>query len=407
MKQPSSPIIKKILLFGMLSGAISLLLACLGFGIVEFYKIKNESLIKLNSQADILTYNLEPTLLFEDKDAADNILRSLQGDQSVTKINVYTVDKDKFTLFAAFVRSEESGNIRLRKDISRDGKKIGWLEIESVYAGLMERYLVYLFVCLVIILISIPCLYIISAPLRQQVSNSVVQMLETTEALKRSNQDLEEFAYVTSHDLKAPLRGIASLAEWLASDYKDKIDAAGQEQLGLLLKRVRRMHHLIDAILQYSKIGRTKEEKTEVDLAKVVKDVVDSLGVPGHIVVGIDSHLPVITTQAVQIEQVFQNLLSNAVRYCDKPKGEINIRCEEAGAFWTFSISDNGPGIEEKYYDKIFKIFQTLGANEETGSTGVGLAIVKKIIDRSGGRVWIESKLGHGTTFYFNLPRTK
>lgn len=398
-----SPIIKKIILFGILTGAISLVLACIGFGIVEFYKIKNESTRRLISQMEILAFNLKPTLLFDDKDAASEILRSLQSDPTIIRVTLYKMDGEKL---AAFVQAEGRGNVRLQKDIYNEQDKVGWLVMESVYPGLLERYAAYVFVCLIIILISIPCLYVLSAPLRRQVSQAVVQLIDTTEALKRSNQDLEEFAYVTSHDLKAPLRGIASLAEWLANDYKDKLDPAGQEQLNLLVKRVRRMHHLIDAILQYSKIGRTKEEKAPADFNKLVKDVVDSLSIPSAITVRIDSGMPTLTVPVTQTEQVFQNLLSNAVKYADKSKGDIAIGCTENGRYWQFSVSDNGPGIEEKYFEKIFKIFQTLSSSDDPESTGVGLAIVKKIVERNGGKVWIASTVGVGTTFFFTLPKT-
>ncbi len=403
MKTAQPPIIKKIMLFGILSGAISLLLACVGFGIVEFYKIKSESLARVNSQIEILIYNLQPTLLFEDKEAADKILLSLQNAPSLNRVRIYKNDGREFT---AYIRMDQDGDLKLTKSIQFEGRPLGRIEIESHYVGLRERYLTYALVSLLITIISIPCLFIISAPLRAQVGKSVAQLVETTEALKRSNQDLEQFAYVASHDLKAPLRGIASLVDWISSDYTDKLDDNGKEQLGLLAKRVRRMHDLIDGILQYSKVQRTKEEKTSVNFNELVKEVIDSMAVPEHIEVKIEGPLPTLLTPRIQMEQLFQNLLSNAVKFIDKPRGLIRINGTEEGDHWRFSIADNGPGIDSKYYEKIFQIFQTLASREETESTGVGLAIVKKIVENNGGKVWVESQVGSGTTFLFTLSKS-
>lgn len=218
------------------------------------------------------------------------------------------------------------------------------------------------------------------------------------------NKELKEFAYVASHDLKAPLRGIKTLAEWLTKDYADKIDDAGKEQLKLLTSRVDRMHNLIDGILQYSRIGRIQEKPTPINLKEMVPDIIDLVAPPSNIEVSVENELPVITFEETRIRQVFQNLISNAIKYMDKPKGKITIGCSDEENQWKFHVTDNGPGIEEKYFEKIFKIFQTLsqgGSNYE--STGIGLTLVKKIVELYGGKVWLESKVGQGTTFFFTV----
>jgi PAS domain S-box-containing protein len=225
------------------------------------------------------------------------------------------------------------------------------------------------------------------------------------EQLASANQELKDFAYVVSHDLKAPLRGIKTIADWISTDYADKLDNDGKEQLSLLANRVDRMHNLIDGILQYSRIGRTEEERVQVNLNELVTEAIDMIASPENITITIENKLPTIECEQTRIMQVFQNLLSNAVKYMDKPNGQIKVGCVEEGAFWKFSVADNGPGIEEKYFEKIFKIFQTLTPRDEFESTGIGLTVVKKIVELYKGKIWLESKVGEGTTFFFTLPK--
>lgn len=236
---------------------------------------------------------------------------------------------------------------------------------------------------------------------RKQIEARQIQLLNE---LKTVNQELNDFAYIVSHDLRAPLRGISSLAGWIATDYADRFDEEGKKQIQLLIGRAKRMHSLIDGILQYSRVGRIKEEKLEVDFNNLVKNVIDLINPPKNIEIEIKNNLPIILCEATRIEQIFQNLISNAVKYMDKSEGEIKIKCSKEGNYWEFAVADNGPGIEEKYFEKIFQIFQTLKPRDEVESTGIGLSIVKKIVEMYGGKVWLESKVGCGSTFYFTLP---
>ena len=230
--------------------------------------------------------------------------------------------------------------------------------------------------------------------------------------LESANEELKNFGYVVSHDLKAPLRAIGSLANWLSTDYADKFDDEGKEHMRLLISRVHRMDGLIDGILQYSRVGRVKETIVAVELNQLVREVIDLLAPPENMTVSIDNSLPTVMTEPTRIQQVFQNLLSNAIKYMDKPRGEIRIACVAEGTQWKFSISDNGPGIEQQHFEKIFQLFQTLAPRDRVESTGVGLALVKKIVEMYGGRVWLESTIGlnsktkQGSTFFFTLPRT-
>jgi signal transduction histidine kinase len=175
--------------------------------------------------------------------------------------------------------------------------------------------------------------------------------------------------------------------------------------MNLLLDRVERIYNLIDGVLKYSKVGRIQEGQAQINLNKFLPEVIDMIAPPENIHVTIENELPNIMCEETHIMQLFQNLLSNAIKYMDKPEGWIKISCIEEGNFWKFSIADNGPGIEEKHFERIFRMFQVLSVNEEVEGTGVGLTVVKKIAELYGGKIWIESKVGQGSTFFFTLPK--
>lgn len=225
--------------------------------------------------------------------------------------------------------------------------------------------------------------------------------------LSRSNKELQEFAYIAAHDLKAPLRGIATLADWIATDCAESFDEQGKKQVQMLIDKVKQMSSLIDGILKYSKAGNTTRGRQEVDLNEVVSDIIKQIDPSKNVEITIDNELPTLAYEKTHILQIFQNLLTNAVKFMDKPDGQINIGCVIQDDSWKFSISDNGPGIEQKHCDRIFKMFQTLSPQSNSESTGIGLAIVKKIIEVNGGQVWVESEPGNGSTFFFTLPQQK
>ncbi len=231
------------------------------------------------------------------------------------------------------------------------------------------------------------------------------RVAERTAELKSANDELKSFAYVVSHDLKAPLRAISQLTGWISEDYAEEFDEEGKNKIKLLLNRVKRMYRLIDGILDYSKIGRVREKKMQVDLNQLVRDVTDAISPPDSIRVRINNDLPVIVCDKTRMEQVFQNLLGNAVKYMDKPRGEVKISCIDEGRHWKFSVTDNGPGIEDKYFEKIFQLFQQATPVDKHESTGLGLTIVKKIVELYGGEIWVESEAGKGSTFFFTLSK--
>jgi signal transduction histidine kinase len=195
------------------------------------------------------------------------------------------------------------------------------------------------------------------------------------------------------------------LTDWISTDYADKLDDNGKEQMNLLMRRANRMYNLIDGILQYSRVGHVEEEKVVVNLNELVAEAIDMIAPPENITITIENELPTIECEQTRIMQVFQNLLSNAVKYMDKPQGQIKVGCVEEDGFWEFYVADNGPGIEEKYFEKIFQLFQTLAPRDESESTGIGLTIIKKIVEMYGGKTWVQSKVGSGSTFFFTLPK--
>jgi PAS domain S-box-containing protein len=228
---------------------------------------------------------------------------------------------------------------------------------------------------------------------------------QRTAKLEAANKELKDFAYVVSHDLKAPLRGISRLAHWLVEDYRDVIDDKGREMAELLIGRVKRLDTLIEDILRYSRIGRIHEEHTIIDLNILLHEVLDLLNPTEHIQITMEPELPTIVAERTRIFQVFQNLIGNAVKFLDKPSGEINVQYQDDGLYWRFSVTDNGPGIEERHSERIFQIFQTLQPRDEFESSGIGLALVKKIVELHGGTIGVESTPGTGSTFWFTLPK--
>ncbi|HVL68639.1 MAG TPA: PAS domain S-box protein [Vicinamibacterales bacterium] len=233
------------------------------------------------------------------------------------------------------------------------------------------------------------------------------ELARVAAALARSNAELDAFAYAASHDLRAPLRGISNLAQWIEED----LTAAGslrpetREMLELMRSRMHRMEALIDGILQYSRAGRITERAVEVDTRRLVQDVVDLLSVPEPARVDISAGLPVIESPLAPLQQIFMNLIGNALKYNNSPEPVVRIAAADAGEFVEFSVSDNGPGIAPEYHERIWGIFQTLEARDKVEGTGIGLSLVKKLVEGQGGRAWVESAPGDGATFRFLWPR--
>lgn len=227
----------------------------------------------------------------------------------------------------------------------------------------------------------------------------------TAKDLAESNQELDQFAYSASHDLRAPLRGIQSLCEWIREDCYDILPAESRKHLDLLQIRAKRLDSLIHGILEYSRAGKPNSQSEAVDLNKLLADIIDSLTPPKNIKISIDMTMPEIVTYKALITQVFLNLISNAIKFNNKSQGYIRVGYKELDDYYKFYISDNGPGIEPIFHQKIFELFQTLQSRDTIEGAGIGLPLVKKIIDKQGGVIEVESILGKGTTFYFTWPK--
>ncbi len=240
----------------------------------------------------------------------------------------------------------------------------------------------------------------------QELSRLSLLLANTNQALAERNQELDSFAYIASHDLKAPLRGVINLSQWLEEDIKDNLAPENQEQLQLLRKRVYRMETLIDGLLQYSRVGRTQTPSEKVDVSELLAEITDSLNPPATFNIEIAPEMPVFITKKLLLSQVFANLISNAIKHHPRDDGNLKISVEDSGEFYLFTVADDGRGIDPKNNDKVFTIFQTLESRDRKENTGVGLSIVKKIVESEGGKISLDSEFGKGATFRFTWLKT-
>ncbi len=231
------------------------------------------------------------------------------------------------------------------------------------------------------------------------------ELNRSTAKIKAINEELTQFADIVSHDLKAPLRGIISLSTWIADDYKDALGDEGRENLSGLCGRAHRMNDLIDGILRYSSAGREELSLVVVETRELVAEVIAALAPSCDITVEIEGDLPKVVYDRTQLSQVFQNLIDNAIKHMEKPAGRVTVSCRRARDLWEFSVRDDGPGIPSAHFERIFKIFQTLKPKDEASSTGIGLSLVKRYVERHGGTVEVRSVVGEGSTFSFTVPR--
>ena len=232
------------------------------------------------------------------------------------------------------------------------------------------------------------------------------ELARRADDLVRSNKELEQFAFVASHDLKEPLRKIAGYAELIQARYHAKLDEKGERFLTYLQDGVKRMDAIIGDLLTYSRAGRGGDVREAVDMSDLVSEVLEDLEKAlddVHANVNIKD-LPPIYANRTQIRQVIQNLVANAIKFHGEAKPEITIGAERMGEFWRFFVKDNGIGMEAQYFERVFEIFQRLHTRTEYPGTGIGLAICKKIVEQHGGRIWVESAIGAGSTFHFTLP---
>jgi signal transduction histidine kinase/DNA-binding NarL/FixJ family response regulator len=247
----------------------------------------------------------------------------------------------------------------------------------------------------------------------QQLRDRVIEIEQTnirlsvaTRLLEKRNQELDEFACIASHDLQAPLRGIANLTDWLSKDLEGNLPPENQEQIDLIQVRVLQMDTLIKGLLQYARVGRENVESTSINLSQTIAEAVETIAPSPNFQVHFPTNLPTVKTQALLLRQVFANLIGNAIRYHDRDLGNVEILAIEREYLWEFTVVDDGPGIAAEHHKKIFGIFQTLTTKNEKKGTGVGLAIVQKIVESRGGSIWVKSSGDRGSAFSFTWIKT-
>ncbi len=221
--------------------------------------------------------------------------------------------------------------------------------------------------------------------------------------LEDRNKELNDYAHIVSHDLKSPLRNINALATWIKEDYQESISDQATEYIDLICDNIARMESFVNGILEYSTIGLKDVRNSFIDLNKILNDIKEHIYIPEKITLKIHPNFPTIKGDHHRLHQLFQNLISNAVKYNDKEKGIIEVGYTIKDNVYEYFVKDNGMGIEKKFYEKIFNIFQKLGNNDD--ATGIGLSIVQKIVKSYHGKVWLTSEVGKGTTFYFTLTK--
>ena len=229
------------------------------------------------------------------------------------------------------------------------------------------------------------------------------QKEELLNSLEKQNEQLNDYAHIVSHDLKSPLRSISALLSWTKEDFEEKLGEQSLVNLNLMQDKIEKMDKLISDILNYSSIENEGMNTELVDINVILNTIVNSIYIPEHIKVLVKQKLPTLKADATRMQQLFQNLISNAVNYIDKEKGLVEVDYTETSEFYIFSIKDNGVGIPEEYHEKIFKMFSTLGNYEN--SSGIGLNIVKKVVELYKGKIWIESEVGIGSTFFFSIAK--
>jgi PAS domain S-box-containing protein len=233
----------------------------------------------------------------------------------------------------------------------------------------------------------------------------ITERKKTLATLEERNQELNSFVHIVSHDLKAPLRGITNLSQWIEEDLEERLSAESQENMALLRSRVHRMETMIDGLLEYARVGRTAATVEPVAVKELLAEVIDSVAPPPTFHIHLAPNLPTLYTKRLWLSQVFANLIGNGVKHHNLLNGCIRISCHDRGDFYEFVVADDGPGIAPEYHDKIFMIFQVGSTQDSQNSSGIGLSIVKKIVETERGTIHLESEPGKGTTFYFTWPK--
>lgn len=232
------------------------------------------------------------------------------------------------------------------------------------------------------------------------------QLLTYTCQLERSNQELDEFAYITSHDLRSPLQAVKNLANWIRDDNRETLTEESTRHIELMHQRIGRMECLLDDLQKYSRIGRVEQSIQPTDVGAVLAGIVESLPRSDQMKIKIGSDMPVLTTFKSPLELVLRKLIENAIKHHNRNDGQILITCRESGEYFLFQVRDDGPGISPEFHTRIFKVFETLRPRDDVEGSGMGLSIARKTVETVDGEIWLESELGKGAAFCFSWPKT-
>jgi len=431
-----------------------------GFALISYYSVRlfEEHLLDTMGVIARAAGNYSAiALAFEDPAEADTSLGNLAGFDYVLEAHLFD---DRRRLFASYVRDGEGdppdrifdshgeisgGYVHVFAPVIWDEDRYGTIYLRGSTSELEElkgKHLTYMVtVMLVLVAAAIVSAYLlqrlISKPIlhlaarAQEISDHadysirvekpgsdeigllydgfnemLAQIQLRQEELERSNRDLDQFAYVASHDLKAPLRAIATLSGWLEEDLQGQLSEEARRQMQLLRSRVQRLDGLIEGILQYSRAGRGASRGETVDVAELLDEVIELLAPPEGFRIVVGPGMPTLVTGRYRLGQVFSNLINNAIKYHRHRDGEVRITVEKRADFYEFSVADDGPGIPPQHHAKVFLMFQTLQPRDEVESTGLGLSLVKKLVEDEGGRIVLESEPGQGATFRFTWPAT-
>lgn len=305
-------------------------------------------------------------------------------------------DYNKVQVLAAYAPIPEMG-IGLVSKINLDEIRAPFIRV-----GLLNALF-----SIVVMILAVFLTRFLTFPIIQTLEHRTQDLEKLSTTLARSNADLEQFAYVASHDLKSPLRGIENLLGWLSEDLQGRLEEKEQRYIDQLHSRTARMEALLDALLEYSRAGRKKYKIETIDIGDMIETVTEFLALPETMVVSHDPIMPIINSVRVPMELMFRNLISNSFKHHDRDHGQIHVGIREDQWFYTFSVRDDGPGIAPEYHDRVFSIFQTLKPRDEVEGSGIGLSLVKRTVDSYGGTIYIVSDPSRerGTTICFTWPK--
>lgn len=414
--------------------------------------------------ADIIGINCVPALTFHDREDAHEILQSIQASKTIRAAYLYDAEggvlaeyvRDSETLAVPILKSFREAEYITDTDlivvhrIEHSGNLLGALYIDSDLQDVREKRRDNILHGSAIgvtffglsILLALFVQRIFTRPLQQlsdtieRVSrekdyslrvdikaedefgivadgfNSMIAEIEKRDntlaaqmtMLEKANKELDQFVYAASHDLKAPLRAVESLSQLIVKTAKDALPPQAIEYLEIMQSRVQRMGQLLDDLLEYSRVGRIQQKVVDINCHVLVQEIVQLLGPPAEFVISLPDPSINIRTHRAPLEQVLRNLIGNAVKHHGSDSGHIEVTATKSSNLIEFSICDDGPGIDPRYHERIFQMFQTLRPRDEVEGSGMGLALVKKIVEDRRGKIWLRSAEGEGTCFFFTWP---